>query len=341
MTGLSNVTVVDVDERGLVDVMIRRCGATPLVTATPRGGAHLWYRSNGERSGDYLRQAEGLDVDIKAAGSLIVVPPSIALEGHGKGRAYRFSAGSWNDLPGLPVARTGSLQHTTPSNVHSLRGIVRHGLRNDSLLRLLLRQVRHCDTETDLLDVATTIVQQHFELENVPEFSAVEIAKTVRSAWTMETKGRNWTGKEAKIMTNATQFQVLQRNPDALTLWMLLNWMHRGHPDPFAISPKAMAEGEALDGWTYPRRYREARDWLIAEDFLERVHKGGARPGDPSLYLLLQRAIDSMEDKPSPIPTSSASCRTHNQGGAVFTYIGALSVPHESLSIVANPCLRR
>jgi excisionase family DNA binding protein len=47
-----------------------------------------------------------------------------------------------------------------------------------------------------------------------------------------------------------------------------------------------MAKGEVIDGCTYPRRYMDARDWLVEQGFLDRVHVGGAGPGDPNLYRL-------------------------------------------------------
>jgi hypothetical protein len=81
LPGLSGLTVVDVDDPALVDAMLERCGATPLISATPNGGVHLWYRHAGECTGDHLRRLEGLDVDIKAAGGMVVVPPSITPAG--------------------------------------------------------------------------------------------------------------------------------------------------------------------------------------------------------------------------------------------------------------------
>jgi hypothetical protein len=216
-TGLSGVTIVDSDEPELLDTMIRRCGTTPLIIASPRGGAHLWYRFAGEPSGDYLRRHERLNVDVKAAGSLVVVPPSIAWAGPGKGNAYRFLKGSWEDLTSLPECIPGSLPvvERDVAEVHNLR-VVRHGFRNNTLLKLLLRKVSYCDSKEDLLDIATTIVDQHFELDRVPPFTSAEIAKIARSAWRMEREDRNWVGTEAKIMIKASEFVVLQRNPDGL-----------------------------------------------------------------------------------------------------------------------------
>jgi hypothetical protein len=298
LTGLSGVTIVDVDEPAIVDDMLRRFGTTPLIMVTPRGGSHLWYRSAGERSTD-LRASEGLAVDVKAAGGLVAVPPSVAWAGPAAGRPYAFVAGSWADLATLPQVHPGSLPTIQPkgATVRTLRA-VRHGLRNKTLLKVLLRKVRHCDTEADLLDVATTIVEQHFELHDVPSFSHAEIAKTVRSVWEMEQEGRNWVGKEAKIMTNASEFVVLQRNPDAYVFWHALRWAHCADPEPFAISCKAMAREQTIDGWADWKRYARARDWLLAHGGLVQAHTGGKGRGDPHLYGLRSPAKMGTENRP-------------------------------------------
>jgi Bifunctional DNA primase/polymerase, N-terminal len=296
LTGLSGVTIVDVDEPDLVDDMVRSFGTTPLITGTPRGGSHLWYRSAGERSMD-LRASEDLAVDIKAAGGLVAVPPSFAWGGPGMGRPYAFVAGSWADLATLPKVYPGSLPTIQPkgATVRTLRA-VRYGLRNTTLLKLLLREVRHCDTEADLLDVATTIVQQHFELHDVPSFPDAEIAKTVRSAWEMEQEDRNWVGKGARIVTTASEFVVLQRNPDAYVFWHALRWAHCADPEPFALSCKAMAHEQSIDGWADWKRYARARDWLLAHGGLVQTHTGGKGRGDPHLYRLASPANRDTED---------------------------------------------
>jgi hypothetical protein len=85
-------------------------------------------------------------------------------------------------------------------------------------------------------------------------------------------------------MTTASQFLVLSKNPDAYVLWTVLRFAHSADPDPFAISCKAMAEREIIDGWTYRRRYMNARDWLLQQGLLVEEQVGGTRPGDVNLY---------------------------------------------------------
>ena len=85
LTGVrSDVFVVDVDDPDQEDAMIARFGDTPIATATPSGGVHLWYRWKDERLGKLP------GVDLKGAGGFIVCPPSTRREGKHRGKAYYF-----------------------------------------------------------------------------------------------------------------------------------------------------------------------------------------------------------------------------------------------------------
>jgi hypothetical protein len=96
LTGLSRITVVDIDDPANAATMVARCGDTPLKVRTPSGGFHHWYRANGEISSNLRR--EGLDVDIKGVGGLVVVPPSVRVSGEHTGRIYQLIEGSLADL---------------------------------------------------------------------------------------------------------------------------------------------------------------------------------------------------------------------------------------------------
>ncbi len=90
----------------------------PLVTGTPSGGVHLWYRTTGERCQVRL---DGLKVDIKGIGGMVVVPPSIRPTGQHAGKAYTFVKGSWDDLIHLPTITPGALKtasHVDPPSPH-------------------------------------------------------------------------------------------------------------------------------------------------------------------------------------------------------------------------------
>jgi hypothetical protein len=293
LTGLSGLTVVDVDDPELIDDMVRRCGDTPLMTETPSGGRHHWYRSDGEASVNLRdRKDAPVAVDVKGIGGLVVVPPSYARIGEHAGKPYRFIRGGWDDLRHLPKAHPGSLPKAAGGSaapqgaaVQQLRAVPYH-IRNITLHKLLLRQVRHCDTEEDLIDIANTIVADHFELANVPPFPLSEIRKTAHSVWQTEKEGRNWVGKEARFVVTVSELDALEGDSDAFMLWFVLQRMHGARAEPFAVAPKAMAHAEVVRGWTGVRRYMKARDRLLGCSGLVRVHVGGRGRGDPHMYRL-------------------------------------------------------
>jgi hypothetical protein len=303
LTRLSNITVVDIDNPDHVDVMVARCGDTPLKTATPSGGVHLWYRANGERETN-LRE-EGLDVDVKAKG-VVIAPPSYRFS---TGKPYCFMSGSWDDLPNLPTVRPGSLpvieENTMPGDqVESLRAI-KKGRRNTTLFKLLLRQVQFCADQDALMETAKSI-NRNCE----PVLPDAEVVRTVDSVWNMEQSGENWAGKEAKVVFSASEYSILMENSDALLLWGFLKMMHGGRSEPFAVSPKGMAESEVIPGWGI-QRYRSARDWLMDYGFLTVVHEGGEFRGDVWLFTLSTPVLSKgaatrpniIEHPPPPSPS--------------------------------------
>jgi Bifunctional DNA primase/polymerase, N-terminal/Primase C terminal 1 (PriCT-1) len=317
LCGLSRLTVVDVDDPALVEPMTLRCGPTPLAIATPNGGRHLWYKWAGERCAD-LRDREGLAVDVKADGGFVVVPPSSAPNG----AVYSFAVGSWADLPHLPTVKAGSLPvRGYNSHTLSLRAI-EVGRRNDTLFRLLLRQAGACDAESDLLDVAETIAADHFELDPRHPFTPAEIRKTVASVWWYEQTGRNWTGKEARAVTTATELALLQRNPDALALRLVLQCAHGARPEPFAVSAKALAAGEFIAGWTDFKRYARARDWLVKHGFLTLAHAGGRGAGDPHLYRLTTPAAVACQKGTPDVPNITVHPSPGALGPDALSFVG-------------------
>ena len=77
VTGLSGINVLDIDEPDLLPQMRRRFGDSPLIVKTAgRGGFQIYYRSNQHVRLTDLRYTEGLPVEIKAAGSIVIAPPS-------------------------------------------------------------------------------------------------------------------------------------------------------------------------------------------------------------------------------------------------------------------------
>lgn len=303
--GPSHVTVIDIDNPLLLDLMIERFGDTPLKTHTPRGGIHLWYRSSGEGCLHQLRE-EGFAVDIKGISGLIVAPPSIRWDGEYAGRPYEFMpSSSWNDLACLPTIHPDALNAratATADNLVRLRAI-HEGVRNKMLFAMLLRHARGCDDVEALHDAAQTI-NADFD----PPLGDREVLKTVLSAWKYEAGGQNWAGKEPRVYTLKSEWERLVAHPnggEASFLCQHLRFCHWAH-DTFAISPKAMAGAESIPGWTDPRKYRRARDALIELGILEEVHQEGQGAHTPSLFRFVDRTTDKgAQNAPNIIKTPS------------------------------------
>lgn len=281
LCGLSRLTIVDIDDITAADRMIARCGSTPLVTETPSGGLHFWYRCAGEKCADL--RGEGLAVDVKAEGGFIVVPPSVRPAGPHAGKIYRFVQGGWDDLARLPTVTPGSLRLaefclTAPRS--SNRAGVAKGCRNNALFKNLLRHARGCDSFELLLDVAHGINEN-----NSPPLDKSEVERVVQSVWEYESTGSNWSGKEARAVITASELSILIENPDALALRTLLQVQHGCRVAPFAVSPVALAREQYVPGWG-SRRYAATRQWLVDRGFLRVIHQGGSGPGDAWLFRL-------------------------------------------------------
>jgi len=282
LTGLSGYTVVDidtvdgVDTAALTDRMLARFGDTPLKTATPSGGVHLWFMANGEPCRN-LRASDGIAVDIKAKGGMVVVPPSIRPSGPHAGRVYGFLEGSWDDLRRLPTLKPGSFYEGNG-------GRVVQGTRNDTLWKRCMHQVRHCDTVDDLLDVART-----FNTHNcVPELPDAEVVNTARSAWKYQQDGKNWVGGPSQVVLPADdidRFRMTKNGADAFLLQAVLKCKHGGRHEPFALVATAMKHDNVIHGWGRDR-YRNAFKTLMTQGDLERVHVGGNTLHDPHKYRL-------------------------------------------------------
>jgi hypothetical protein len=314
LTGLSGVTVVDVDDPALIASMIGRFGETPLITRTPSGGVHLWYRNAREGCPD-LRSSEQLPVDIKGAGGIVIVPPSTRPSGAHAGRSYTFIAGSWDDLGRLPLLRPDALTATGGALMPTALRAIERGRRNKTLLRTLLHEARHCDDFDALLDCAHTIADRQFAPDPDDPFTAAEIRKTAVSAWEYESTGRNWVGREAKVYASASEFAVLatrKNGADAMFLLMRLRLSNWNRPDNLMVVPKAMARTQVIPGWAHGR-YRAARDTLVEVGILEVVHEGGHGKGDPRLFRFSTPVVTkgtatgpNIIEHPSPLPAHAS-----------------------------------
>ena len=273
----SGVSLVDIDSTvpTVWQQMVERFGDTPLKTQTPRGGRHLWYRYNGERCADLSRR---IPVQVKAAGGFVVVPPSVRPSGLHAGCSYEFIEGTLEDLARLPPLKPGSVDPVTGTATNPTRlRAVEEGWRNSSLFRHLKDHAPYCDEWEALLDVGMTFGQHDCD----PGLPSAEIVKTVNSVWKMREEGRLWAkGAEPRVVVPRTVIETL--GADALQLLMRLQ-LSNFDRHRFALAPKAMAEAKTIPGWSH-QRYRAARAELLQESYLKVVHKGGSRPGDPSLF---------------------------------------------------------
>ena len=300
LTGLSGVTVVDIDEPKLIDDMVARCGDTPLKVGTPSGGLHLYYLANGERCRNL--RGEGLAVDIKGVGGMVVVPPSVRLSGDHADKPYTFLEGFWDDICHLPLLKPGSL-HVGKANLDSrmsrlklatesqatttaenLRA-VHDGARGDCLFRACLEQAPHCGNDDDLVDAARTINDSY-----VPPMADAKVIKAARSAWRYQIESRNWRGTGSHVtIDERTLDQILiydkKHGPEALALYFKLRAKHGARDkrsETFAIAARAMAAKRVLP-WT-PRRIYRATEVLIGFGLLDRVKTGGHGKGDTHQY---------------------------------------------------------
>lgn len=286
-----SVTVVDADgDSDLVASLTVRHGETPLVTATPSGGRHLWYVSCGEGSRN-LREAEGIPVDVKGRGGFVVVPPSVKAGGG----VYRFEAGTWDDLVRLPRMANPyrrARRRQAPrldgkaggENVASGRGVKR-GRRSYTLACRALDIAPSFRTEEALYDAALAIVRDHFEADPADSFTEVDVAKAVRWAWETYQSGDRWHGRGARTVVTVEEHAALCDDPLAFTVLMGLRLKHGARAEPFAVVPEAMAEAGTFPGLS-AYRLRKAIRSLCERGALDRVKVGGRGPGDPHKYRL-------------------------------------------------------
>jgi hypothetical protein len=283
LTGLSRIPVVDVDEARLVAEMLRRFGHTPLIVETPSGTAHLYYRGSAEHCAN-LRHSEGLPVDIKAVGSFVVVPPSVRPSGPHSGKCYRFlNTDGWDALPKLQPIKPGSppSKPGAADNAPTKPGRILQGVRNDTLYRLGLREVKTCVTEDALIARLRRINARNCD----PPDDDADVVKAARSAWICEQEGRNFVGRGKLLITPDAMFQSLKTVAGGLDGVLLHIELRSAHPPgaTFAVSPKAMAAANSLPGWAHVR-IRNAREVLIEAGILAVVRRGGAGPRDPALF---------------------------------------------------------
>lgn len=291
--GGDRLVAVDVDttERSTHQRILRRFGDSPIQVRTGSGNRQFWYRSKTLLPSRDLR-SEGEPVEIKADGTIIVVPPSVNPKTE---VAYEFLKGGLDDLIRLPEIDLDSLVRETIDieTLHAQNVKITEGHRNETLFRQALHEARHVDSIEELLDCCLTYNDAFF----FEPLSEAEVIKTAASAWTYELGGNNWVGKEARtILTGSFLDEFAQRIPasrqgDALLLLIKLKLAHaarQNRGEPFCLVHMAMAKAQTIPQWS-GKRYRTATEALLEGGYLECVSKGRGRR--PNQYCLTLKAL--------------------------------------------------
>jgi hypothetical protein len=269
MTGpVSNLTVVDVDDPNLVSGAMQEFGETPVVDHSPRGGAHFYYRYNGERS---LNRLGGRGIDVRGGLGgvpLLIAPPSIH---HKTGKSYTFVQGGMYDLQNLPFAKEGSLpmfEGHSPNGGNVLRneaGLVLEGNRTNILFRELREICAQCETIDELEFKAHGINESICE----PPFSDNEVNEQVRGVWKLRIEGRLFKSGDRYAQISIEEAQPLLHYAMAYVLYSYLK-IHHPKSHIFAVS----ADGLAKVFNCSPNTVRKARDFIHEIDYLELVEEG-------------------------------------------------------------------
>ena len=279
----NGITLIDIDDRSLVDDCVQRFGSTPVMVSTPSGGFHLWYRANGERR---IIRLEGEKIDILGKGGLGIAPPSV----NPKKGPYFFEEGGLDNFERLPIIRPGSLppdaytlnqSRASPADSSALGSVIddgkiRKGQRNKWLFRQGLQAARGSG---DLDQVIDALREENKHCS--PPLSDAQVIKIANSAWNIERDGNNWIGKEHRALIVESEFNRLSGEADAVFLLIQLWLAHASRIGDFVLA-NALAK---KFGWGLPR-FRKAKSVLRENGIIKCTRWGGDGPRDPPRYQL-------------------------------------------------------
>jgi Bifunctional DNA primase/polymerase, N-terminal/Primase C terminal 1 (PriCT-1) len=259
------ITLVDIDtsdERVLIK-SLEEYGETPIISRTPSGGYHQWYRANGEPR--KIRPQR--DIDILGRGGFAIVPPSRVAKGK-----YEFIEGGLDDLGQLPTMRW-----QPKSNLDSpLRGMREHDGRNDALFKAIGPVARNVHyrggNREELFECAMRL---NSECEHPMEVSEVE--QIVESSWGITVEGRNYVSRPGAFI-DASDFMTFMtpENQDAFILYQFLR-IHQGLDAAF------MCTNGLTDKFKWSvKRLAAARSQLIELGYMKQVRQAGR--GHPALF---------------------------------------------------------
>jgi Bifunctional DNA primase/polymerase, N-terminal len=235
LTGLSGITIVDYDDERTLASAEFRFGNTPLVTRTPRGGGHLWFRSSGERSANL--RGFNWNIDVKGIGGYVVAPPSRKPGGG----VYRLERGSWDALHRLPTIAAGAIPSRSQHIPADLGVPVDRQIGNRiNALFLGLRQMApSCETPAELI-----VVGRRLNASCSSPLPPAEVERTARSVWKIKVEGRLILPGQQRILMLPADLENL--NADAFYLLAWVKKWHSARIEPFALSVKAMEKSDVV-----------------------------------------------------------------------------------------------
>ena len=207
----SGLTVLDIDtcDESILADALRRHGDSRLKVQSA-GGFHVYYAHRGE--GRFIRPDPEKPIDILGNG-FIVAPPSRVAKGE-----YRIIEGTLDDLKSLPPL------HSVLDSLR--RGPIPHGLRNNTVFRRLLRQVRYCDDFDTLLDVARTL-----NMDCIPPMEDARLLNTAKKVWEYETTG-NLTCPGSHHPASHASSHRASHHPGTTSATRNEKLAHTAHPHP-------------------------------------------------------------------------------------------------------------
>jgi len=280
---VSNLTIVDIDDPELLETAVERFGETPVKTKSPSGGAHLYYRYNGEKS---LNRLDGRPIDIRAAGGtpLLIAPPSMHLK---SGKPYSFSEGNIDELDNLPTATPGSLPLVGSISADydlSVSGMVPEGMRTDKLFAELRKIVHECETPEELQFKAEGLNEALMD----PLLSEADVERQVNGVWKLKLENRVFLPGDRFGVISQEEAKELYEYKPGLALLIHLRSHHPAHHE-FFISSDGLSAPLKMS----PNTVRMAREFLVKLGYLELVEMGkkqrqkdGTVKSTPNIYRL-------------------------------------------------------
>jgi len=273
---LNQLTVVDCDDpkRSLEDLE-KEYGETTIIVKTPRGGHHLYYKFNGERSENKFDQ----NIDIKAQGGYVIAPYS---KNPISGKKYEFLKGTLQDIHSLrksahPLTKEKQINSTLLSEKSTFgkAGQILKGNRNDHLFKKTKDFAINANSKAEISNFAKEYNQKNLS----PPLNNLEENQVVNSVWKYKTTDRLWAKGEQQISIPKNKYFMLCKNPTSLSLYLLLVSHHKNQRNNFRIIQDSVGKILGCDRRTVAR----AIDCLITLNIIRKTYSGKGK-GDGHQY---------------------------------------------------------